>query len=433
MVCPKCNFQNPEGEVVCQKCQAVIAVPPPPTAGAEPTVVARPMSIPEIPTANPLKKWLWVWAGGVGLIIILVTVVVMAIRSRSSSGGGAGPATSIGLPATVAPTVSVVINNDTDSDGVPNDVEAAIGTNPNYQECSEFLTNPCGLITASVEGFGAAKNVLIILDSSGSMAEKISGKSKMDIAKGVLSDYLKTLIDKGFRVGLMVYGHQGSNSAKDKPVSCAGIETVLPVGSSQNQISAALASFSPTGWTPIGGSLTQAKDVLVGFTGQDNYVLLVSDGEETCGGNPAAAARSLRESDVKAIVDVIGFNVDTKTRSQLESVAAVGGGKFIFSADEAGFRQATAQVQAGLLTAKSGLNAQICVAQEKHKLLSCLSDFYYIKARPKITGLREKSVLTEKYEQMEKKFDDLTAQFVQKSREAIQEGVKQIDEGRTGR
>lgn len=57
-------------------------------------------------------------------------------------------------------------------------------------------------------------------------------------------------------------------------------------------------------------------------------IFVVSDGLETCGGDPVAAARALRQSDVKAAVNIIGFNIPEKERKALESVAGAGGGMF---------------------------------------------------------------------------------------------------------
>lgn len=437
MTCPKCQFQNPEGEFVCQQCRAVLAVPTPPvvppapTAGVEPAAAAGPAPSPEIQAPTLLKKWLWIWAGAAGLILILGAVVaILAIRSKPGSAGKTIPTASTGLPATASPTTLPVINSGSDSDGVPNDVEAAIGTNPNYQECSELLTNPCGLITASVSGSETVKNVLIILDSSGSMAEKISGKTKMDIAKSVLSDYLNDLFKKGYKVGLMVYGHEGSNLIKDKAVSCAGIEIVLPIGSGTDKINSALTQFFPTGWTPIASSLGEAGKLLLSYSPAENTVLLISDGEETCGGNSIDAAKKLKESGINAVVNVIGFGVDTKTRSQLQSIASAGGGKFFFSSDEESLRKAAEDVQTGIANARSGSDAQICVAQEKHKLLVCLNDFYYTKAGKYMKDPASQKTFSEKYKEIETKFDEIVAPFIQNSRNQLQEGVLQIQQGR---
>jgi Ca-activated chloride channel family protein len=58
-------------------------------------------------------------------------------------------------------------------------------------------------------------------------------------------------------------------------------------------------------------------------------VYIVSDGEETCGGDPVAAARSLHEGEVQAVINIIGFDLAESDRAQLRAVAAAGGGTFV--------------------------------------------------------------------------------------------------------
>jgi D-amino-acid dehydrogenase/Ca-activated chloride channel family protein len=59
----------------------------------------------------------------------------------------------------------------------------------------------------------------ILLDASGSMAAKVNGKSKMDVAKDSIQQFINRL-PKNATVSLGVYGHKGSNDEKDKALSC---------------------------------------------------------------------------------------------------------------------------------------------------------------------------------------------------------------------
>lgn len=462
MICPKCQFQNPEGASVCQKCKTILIVPQPGIIAPD-TILNAATSRPEqqnlevdkplvaseqknLFAINPFVIRFFKFFGkmslvlfGIFFLIIILVLVISFIRGTKQ-----------GLVSnSLLPMLSGLPALDSDNDGATDEIERKMGTNPNYWECSEYLQNPCNLLTAS-SGGEVSQNVLIILDSSGSMAEKINGKTKMDIAKSVLSDYLNDLFKKGYKVGLMVYGHKGSNSTKDKAVSCAGIETVLSIGSGTDQINGALTRFSPTGWTPIADSLLQTMRVFSEYLDQveitsplvltekgesvhatpqmANTVLLISDGEETCGGNPVDAAKKLKESGINAVVNVIGFGVDTKTRSQLQSIASAGGGKFLFSSDEESLRKAAEDIQTGIKNARSGLDAQVCVAQEKHKLLVCLNDFYYTKAGKYMKNLASQKTLSEKYKEIEAKFDEIVAPFIQSSRTQLQEGVQQIQQ-----
>lgn len=336
MTCPKCNFQNPEGAFICQKCQAVLAVPTPPAVSAPP-VVPLPVS-PELQaTPNPLKKWLWAWAAVAGLILILAVAAVIAIRSKPDSAGGTAPLAAISpsptsgfssfteTSETQAPKTKYDI--DADGDAIPDFVETAIGFDPNYNNALTCVKKSCeasGQQTVQ----SVQTNILFILDASGSMAESISGGVKMDLAKQALKKYAESL-PAGTNVGLVVYGHKGSNNAKDKAVSCAGIETVYKMGQmNKNVFESAFSGFSPTGWTVIGGALRKSVDVFAGKEEQNNHVIVISDGIETCGSDPAGAARDLKALSINPQIDVIGLAVDTTARTQLEEVAKIGGGTY---------------------------------------------------------------------------------------------------------
>ena len=55
---------------------------------------------------------------------------------------------------------------------------------------------------------------------------------------------------------------------------------------------------------------------------------MVSDGIETCGGDPVKAAKELNRSDIKAVVNIIGFDLDDEGQRQLKAVADAGGGEY---------------------------------------------------------------------------------------------------------
>ncbi|MEV4576669.1 hypothetical protein AB0K16_25815 [Nonomuraea jabiensis] len=76
-----------------------------------------------------------------------------------------------------------------------------------------------------------------------------------------------------------------------------------------------VARLRPKGDTPIAYALKQAaKDFSSDGT---KTILLVSDGEETCGGDPVATARAFAEKGVDVQVDVIGFRVKDAARTEL--------------------------------------------------------------------------------------------------------------------
>lgn len=174
-------------------------------------------------------------------------------------------------------------------------------------------------------------NVLVALDSSGSMAETAAGQVKMDSAKSAIDRFVNQL-PKTAHVGLLLYGHKGSSRAADKAVSCAGIEAIYPLSPlNTQQFRSAVNAVQPNGFTPIAAALQKASTVFANANGDDNrnVIYVVSDGLETCGGDPVTAARQLKASNAKVIVNVIGFDVDNESQRQLQAVADAGGGAFI--------------------------------------------------------------------------------------------------------
>lgn len=177
---------------------------------------------------------------------------------------------------------------------------------------------------------GQEVNVVILLDASGSMAEKVEGGEKMELAKSSIQSFVSNM-PQGANVSLQVYGHKGSNSNSDKELSCNSIEEIYELGSYDNKrFQSSLKAIQPAGWTPLGGAIEQAKETLSDRTGSnvENIVYVVSDGIETCDGDPVAAAEALHKSNIQAVVNIIGFDVDDEGQKALLDVANAGGGTY---------------------------------------------------------------------------------------------------------
>ncbi len=171
-------------------------------------------------------------------------------------------------------------------------------------------------------------NIVILVDSSGSMAGKVDGGMKMDLAKNAVKEFADQM-PEGANVSLVAYGHKGSNQSKDKAVSCKGIEEVYPLGAyDESKFNRALDKFKPVGYTPLADSLKYAQKKLIHQKNAENIVYVVSDGIETYGGDPVKAAKELNQSDIKAVVNIIGFDLDDEGQRQLKAVADAGGGEY---------------------------------------------------------------------------------------------------------
>ena len=174
------------------------------------------------------------------------------------------------------------------------------------------------------------KNIAIHLDSSGSMAAYVPGGIKMDLAKDAIKKYASGLRE-GSMISLRVYGHKGTGSNQDKELSCGSTEVMYAVNSYRDEgFSSALTQFKPSGWTPLAATIKSAYDDLKvkASDKSENILFIVSDGIETCGGNPVEEARSLANSDLNVKVNIIGFNVDDEGQKQLKETAAAGNGTY---------------------------------------------------------------------------------------------------------
>ena len=178
-------------------------------------------------------------------------------------------------------------------------------------------------------------NVLIILDASGSMENKMNGQSMMQIALDEINGLVDRLPEE-VNIGLRVYGGK-STEAK---LSCSDIELLEPIASSnKDKVKAALNGITAKGSTPIASSLQQAANDFANFpsTSNSNFIYLISDGMETCGGNPIEEAEKLVSSNISPIINVIGFNVDGKGQTQLESIANSGNGQYSHALNKQAF------------------------------------------------------------------------------------------------
>ena len=185
-----------------------------------------------------------------------------------------------------------------------------------------------------------------ILDASGSMLETLSdGVPKRDAAKEFLIEHLLTFAPET-HFGLRSYGHR-LKWQDDQKASCDDIELVAPIEIGQLMtISEWLQDFDTLGMTPLHAAVEQALD---DFETSDpnrlNNLILISDGIETCAGDPCGMVEIAKRSGVNFTIHVVGLAVDDQTRSQLSCIAGEGGGVYydVFSTEE--LRQALLDIQ----------------------------------------------------------------------------------------
>jgi hypothetical protein len=182
-------------------------------------------------------------------------------------------------------------------------------------------------------------NVELILDASGSMAETLPGtenQSRMEAAKTAMRDVIERIPEReGLNVGFRIYGHEGSNSQADRAVSCRATELLVPLeGVDKPTLLAQVDSFEPTGWTPLALALESAAADFEPGESVTNAIIMVTDGEETCDGDPCQVAGALHAADIALTTHVVGFAL-TEEQQQLVSCIAEEGGGQLYAAEDA--------------------------------------------------------------------------------------------------
>lgn len=174
--------------------------------------------------------------------------------------------------------------------------------------------------------------VIIVFDASGSMAGQIEGRPKIDVAKEVVSNIVAG-IDPSVELGLMAYGHR-------KKGDCADIELLVPPApDSSAKVLSAISALNPIGKTPLTAAVIEASGHLR-YTEEKASVILVSDGEETCGKDPCEAARMLEAAGLDFTCHVIGFALKPGESVGLECLAKQTGGLYLSADTAAGLTNA---------------------------------------------------------------------------------------------
>ncbi len=160
------------------------------------------------------------------------------------------------------------------------------------------LAQPVGAMT------GCARDAMLVLDGSASMSEigfDATAPTRIDEARDALARAMPRIAEVR-RVGLLIYGPGGADG-------CSGIDLHFgPIADAGGPIIDAADALRPGGLTPLAASVQTAAEAL-NYRTTPGIVVLVTDGNETCGGRPCALGSALAAQGVDLTVHVIGFRV----------------------------------------------------------------------------------------------------------------------------
>jgi hypothetical protein len=170
----------------------------------------------------------------------------------------------------------------------------------------------------------ADRSVLLILDASGSMNAKLPhGETRIAVAQRAIKG-VAGFVPPQAQLSLRMYGAQSPSSRKN----CQDTHLAVPFGpaaASSASITAAVDSAKAQGYTPIAYSLEQAANDFPADA-KERVIVLVSDGKETCRGDPVVVAKAFAGKGIT--IHTVGFIVDTAARGQLQAIAQATGGTY---------------------------------------------------------------------------------------------------------
>lgn len=179
------------------------------------------------------------------------------------------------------------------------------------------------------------QTTLLILDGSNSMWGQLNGVNKIVTAR----ESIRTLLESAegnIQFGLLTYGTAG------KQDSCQDFNlAVSPEKYDLVKLLKEVYKLKPKGRSPIAAALKEAAKHL---PTENAHILLVSDGIESCKGDPCTTAKQLVEENPSLQIDVVGFRAEKE--AQLECIAENGRGAFVVATDTERLKTLLAGVQA---------------------------------------------------------------------------------------
>ena len=183
-----------------------------------------------------------------------------------------------------------------------------------------MLKQTLTLVTALLLGNSSAEtHMQLILDASGSMYSKLpDGRSRITMAREVLMDFIARLpADPQLHVGLRLYG---ANTSATDAGACQDSQLVHPIqGLKRDLLSHTVMLTRPKGATPIAYTLEQAAlDFVPGPF--KNTIVLVTDGQESCGGNLKNAMEAFRKRGIEVDLRIIGIDLDARAQKSFQGI-----------------------------------------------------------------------------------------------------------------
>jgi Ca-activated chloride channel family protein len=169
---------------------------------------------------------------------------------------------------------------------------------------------------------------VLILDASGSMNQADAPGLRIDAAKAAAQGLVDALPDDA-TLALETYGTSTGSADAEHDAGCADVKTLIPLGRvDRDRMRGGIGGLRASGYTPISLALRSA----VGQLPADDSaqaIVLVSDGEDTCGTPPCDEAAQAKRAHPNLAISTVGFKTDGPASDQLRCIADATGGLFV--------------------------------------------------------------------------------------------------------
>jgi len=197
-----------------------------------------------------------------------------------------------------------------------------------------------GLLTGTLSASSAGEekkpspcreDAMIVFDASGSMSGNQTlgipnSRPRIDEVRSALAQVLPSAT-KLRKVGLITFGPGPYNQCNVKL-------DLKPTPDAANIIMRTVNGLVPAGKTPLTSAIEQAAEVL-DYRNKPGVIVVVTDGEETCGRSPCALAKQLKLTADQLTVHVIAFRYEgfswTGVNSAMELVCVANENKGLFA------------------------------------------------------------------------------------------------------
>ena len=219
--------------------------------------------------------------------------------------------------------------------------------------------------TVQVEAqLSSARSVVFVLDLSGSMDDAAGdGRTRLEAAQAALADVLaRAPTDGSQEYALTTFG--------------GGCDVRVPIDFTGNpqDVVAYSSGLVADGSTPLAAALRQGQHLgLDAASSEDVLLVLLSDGEETCDGDPVGVARAIGQGvRAKAVaslgtlakvisVNAIGFGVEPGSAAdqQIQAIAKEAGGNYFRAHETADLAVALGQASGLVQTRVPTLSGRV--------------------------------------------------------------------------